>query len=637
MVDRLEASMAARLLHVLVLGASLTLWSFPESVSAQDGDQAKIRIESADQLPRHSYAVPESARKLVEDDAQFADLAGRLETDLRDDLARYEIQDRATLKEYWATLGSLALIDGDHEIALAYADSIRAIEDKPALRALSGTLERALAAAADIPSPERLRTFEKVYRTEIGGLPYDRVQAELKSLKGQTEILSPGLVLGSIEAQIEPAASSGEISRELANEVVFARQYLVVLRPVQEAMISVLSETIAAHAVEKPDIWASREVSLEGRSDLTPVVVGIWDSGVDAKLFEKRMFLSQSEIPDNGVDDDANGYVDDIHGPAYDLRGERTSGILVPLTYGREEEARFRSLLKGFYDLEAAVDSPEASAVRRISAAMEPEEFQPFFEGLGQYGTHAHGTHVAGIAAAGNPAVRLLIARITFDYHFVPLLPTVELARTYGRSYHETVDYFRKSGVRVVNMSWGSSADWYESALELNNAGGSPEERKALAGQIFDVEATALRDAMASAPEILFVAAAGNSSEDVEFIEDAPASFDLPNLLSVGAVDRAGDEAAFTSYGERVEVYANGYEVRSYVPGGEIQALSGTSMASPQVVNLAAKLLAVEPDLTVAQLREIILSGAEEKTIGEAKTIRLLNPRRSFELLPRNE
>jgi subtilisin family serine protease len=332
------------------------------------------------------------------------------------------------------------------------------------------------------------------------------------------------------------------------------------------------------------------------------------------------------------MDDDGNGHVDDVHGPAYDVRGEKTTGVLFPLSYGEEEEARYRRLLKGYMDLQAALDTPDASEFRRIAAAMKPQEYTPFVEGLMQYGNYAHGTHVAGIASANNPAARILIGRISFDYHLVPLLPTVQLAEAFSRAYRETVDYFRKNEVRVVNMSWGATAECYETALEKNNAGGTAEERKALARRIFDIDAAGLREALASASEILFVAAAGNSDEDVEFIEDAPASFDPPNLISAAAVDRAGDEAAFTSYGKRVEVYANDYEVKSYVPGGEIHALSGTSMSAPQVVNLAAKLLAVYPKLIVAQLREAIVSGAEEKTIGEGKQIRLLHPKRSFEI-----
>lgn len=609
---------------ILVTWAAPALIAVP-TAQAQVGADSRIRIETADQLPRHEYRVPESASALVEVEAQFAAFAEELRNDLRTDLQRYEIRDRATLKDYWGTLGSLALIDGDYTGALAYVDSVRSIEDKPALIALSGTLERALAAAARSAPTDRTKAFAAAYRAEIEALPYDVVQAELKALKGDTELLGPGLVLGFIQAQVEPAAKSGALSRELANEIVFARHYLTVIRLVQGEMIDVLAQTIAARAVEKPNIWTARTLSLEG-GNLTPVVIGIWDSGVDPSVFPDRMFINPNEIPGNGADDDANGHVDDVHGPAYDLRARRTSGFLIPLTYGPDDEARFRALLKGYYDQLAVIDSPEASELRRTAAAMRPEEYQVFIEGLVQYGNHAHGTHVAGIAADGNVAIRLLTARITFDYRVVPALPTVEWAEAAGKSYAETVEYFRREGVRVVNMSWGSTAEWYETALEMNNAGGSAEERKVLARRIFDIESRALREAMASAPGILFVTAAGNSDEDVDFIEDMPASFDLPNLIAVGAVDQAGDEAAFTSYGQRVRVYANGYEVESYVPGGEILALSGTSMASPQVVNLAAKLLVRHPQLTTAQLRNAILDGADEKEIETGKTIRLLNP-----------
>ena len=124
----------------------------------------------------------------------------------------------------------------------------------------------------------------------------------------------------------------------------------------------------------------------------------------------------------------------------------------------------------------------------------------------------------------------------------------------------------------------------------------------------------------ASAPQILWVAAAGNSNQDASFAEDAPANIVLPNLLTVGAVDRAGDEASFTSYGPTVKVHANGYQVESFIPGGERVALSGTSMAAPQVTNLAAKMLAVNPRLTPAQLIEIIV-GSAEKTADGRRTL----------------
>src|SRR5687768_12373955 len=83
--------------------AVLAITLAPSSpLRAQEPERpTRIRIETADQLPRHTYPVPGTATALVEDDARFAELAARLETDLEADLANYEIADRATLKEYY--------------------------------------------------------------------------------------------------------------------------------------------------------------------------------------------------------------------------------------------------------------------------------------------------------------------------------------------------------------------------------------------------------------------------------------------------------------------------------------------------------------------------------------------------------
>jgi subtilisin family serine protease len=179
-------------------------------------------------------------------------------------------------------------------------------------------------------------------------------------------------------------------------------------------------------------------------------------------------------------------------------------------------------------------------------------------------------------------------------------------------------------------MSWAISPNYYEAILGRNQAGGDDDGRRRLAREMYEIAADALRSAMESAPEILFFAAGLNQDADNRFREQIPAAFDLPNLLTVGAVDRAGKEAAFTSYG-KIDVYANGVHVPSFVPGGEVIPMSGTSMATPQVVNLAAKLLALRPDLTVAQLRGAILEAADDHTVSEGRTIRLMNPRAAVE------
>ena len=121
----------------------------------------------------------------------------------------------------------------------------------------------------------------------------------------------------------------------------------------------------------------------------------------------------------------------------------------------------------------------------------------------------------------------------------------------------------------------------------------------------------------------------------MKFDEFYPSSYEFPNILSVGAVDSAGDETSFTSLG-KVDVYANGFEVESYVPGGDRLRFSGTSMSSPQVTNLASTLLALAPDLSVAELRQLIIDGADEKQL-TSRVIRLMNPAASVELLRKRQ
>ena len=598
--------------------------------------QARQRIESADQLPLHDYRVATTARALFDDSVQFAALATQLQADLRADLAAYDIQDRATLKNHLNAFSNLALLRGDYRTAVAYQDSIRAIEDKPGLRLTAGIVERAMAAAARPPSVTiDTASFRVAFRREIAAVPYAQAQAELATMKANFEGLGPNRTQSIIQGMIEPAARSGSIPRVLAQRLVALRVASDRRLPLRQVVIDELGRTLAAHSVEKADIWAARDVSLDRRAGLSPVVVGIWDTGVDVAVFPGQLFTNIGEIPDNGKDDDGNGYVDDVHGIAHDIDGNRATGTLFQLSLTSAEQTEYRSLTKGESDMRAGLENAAVDAFRRKIASTPPAELKSLREKQGEYGIWSHGTHVAGIALRGNPAARLLVAREESDqFKMVRHPPTLDEAMKQAQAVRETIDYFRQHKVRVVNMSWGISAQSVERDLVSNNVGRTAEERRRLARQIFDIEAKALHDAMAGAPDILFAVAAGNFDADNTFRELAPAAFDLPNMITVAAVDRGGDEAAFTSYG-KVDVYANGYEVPSFVPGGYELPLSGTSMAAPQVANLAAKLLAVKPTLTVAELRRAIIETADEKNIGPQKRIKLLDPKAALDLIVR--
>jgi subtilisin family serine protease len=346
-----------------------------------------------------------------------------------------------------------------------------------------------------------------------------------------------------------------------------------------------------------------------GKSDAI-VKVAVWDSGVDTDIFKGRLVSEGSGQP---------AVI------AYDIESRKSTGQLYPLTAEQLKQVpKMKSEVKAFSDMQANVESREASDLKKRMASMKPAEVKPLIEEIGLAGNYMHGTHVAGILMEGNPYARLVVGRLTFDYKMIPdPCPSPELVARSGKAYQDYVDFFKKNGVRVVNMSWGGSVKDYESAMELCGQGGSTDERRKIARGYFDGDKAALTKAFSSAPEILFITAAGNANSDATFNEFIPSSIQLPNLLTVGAVDKAGDEAAFTSYGPTVAVHANGYEVESYVPGGDKLKMSGTSMASPNVANLAAKILAVNPALKPAEVIEIITVTAEKSADGRRK---LINP-----------
>jgi subtilisin family serine protease len=462
-------------------------------------------------------------------------------------------------------------------------------------------------------------------------LSWEVVANNIKSSKAGAEMTSAALIVGGVESQFQTGVDkTGTVSGQVAAALVSARTNYADYLPLKAERLAALTSYVAQHTKAKEDRWTPRLVDLTGAAGLTPVTVAVWDSGLDVAVLPAQLWTNAAEQA-NGRDNDGNGYLADVHGIAYDLKGARVPDLLLPLDDAqRAAYPAMRNLTKGLLDLQSGLDSAEAGDLKKRMASLQPAEVKPFIESLNFFGNFTHGTHVSGITAAGNPAVRLMMVRITFDHRVIPDVPTREQAEKDALAARESIVYMKAHGVRVVNMSWGGSPRDVEAAFEANGAGGTPEERKKTAREYFQIFRETMTEAMKAAPEILFVAAAGNSNNDAQFAEFVPSGIDLPNILTVGAVDQAGEETSFSSFGKNVAVHANGYEVESYLPGGERMKYSGTSMASPNVANLAAKLLAVEPRLTVEQVIAFIKLGAERSADGR---INLISPRRSLALL----
>jgi subtilisin family serine protease len=629
--------LTSRLIFVVFL-VTASMWLVAcaqEQVASMQS--ARPVISKKDDLPRHTYQLGIPAVDLYKPENRdvLLSLAGQLRSDIESDLAQYNIQDNSTLQDFYANLGSVALLQNRWQAYLDILDQRRLLETKQANKLTMGLAGEGFA-RAHLNQAQDTEAYVKAFlQTRLAELPYAVVQDNLKSAKGSSEILSRALVLGSIESAVQPVLdnTNGDMSYDIAARLLGATFTLDYYIPSASMFNQVYGDVIAANKREKHDIWAARKVDLAADADASPVVISVWDSGVDTQIFasKSQLWTNATETPNNGIDDDSNGFIDDVHGIAWSLHSDKEVSLLFPVSEFARDELVLQKQKKGLSDITSSIDSEEATALRKTLSQLQQDEVKGFIESIRIYGNYSHGTHVSGIGLDGNPFARLLVARITFGHETIPEEPTVEMAAKDAAAVRETIEYFRANGVRAVNMSWGGSLRSIEGALEAHNAGGTPAQRKQLAREIFTIGDTALREAIAAASEILFITSSGNSDNDVTFDEFYPSGYDYPNILSVGAVDEEGSETSFTSLG-KVDIYASGFEVESYVPGGNRLKFSGTSMASPQVLNLAGKLLALRPQLTTAELRELILQGADHKQL-ETREILLMNPKRSAELL----
>jgi len=565
---------------------------------------AKTPVTRADQLPRRTHVLPKLPSELLEGPLpELMPLADALERDVLSDLERFDIQDQATLRGYTTTRMAIATLRGEWAALAPLAAQLRRLQDKPGPKLTSGLLFELLAQVKR--EGKGADAMQALVTQRFGALPWADAQDSIKAMKGQLELLSPALVIGSVRNTADEAARNANkvVDASMVAGLIGARAQLDHLLPWRSAVIAglapVIDRQMATHPT-RPDRWSERLVTLSPAAAGKAVVVGIWDSGVDMTLFKPST----------------------QRGLAFDDDGKPVPDLLRPLGDAQPRWPQLKRLVKGALDLRAALDTEEARQLKQTMSQLKPEQVKAFQEDMSLATLYTHGTHVAGIAVAGNPFASVYPVAMHWSHSTVPRKPTESQARVAAANYRRIVDAFKSAGVRVVNMSWRYGPGFYESALAYHGVGKDGEERKRIAQELFAIERDALKAAFQSAPEILFVAGAGNEDNSADFVEYIPAGLDLPNLITAGAVDQAGEETSFSTFGKTVVVHANGFEVESQIPGGERLKLSGTSMAAPQVTNLAAKLFALDPKLSATQVKALILASAERKG-----RVNLINPK----------
>lgn len=608
----------------LLAGAALA--TAPAPVLAQSAQ--KTVIANASDLPPVKIQLSAKPSVLVaEGGAGYDQVREAVEAYAQKVLSDYEIRDRATEQQLLSLLLQVAMAENRWDDVLSLSQRIEALEEKPSARATAGLLSRAYARAAKAvgeDSPQFADRFQQEFEKSVQAVDWKLGQDTLQSLRSQFQLMSKDLMMGGLQGSLDPNAEAQKLNVGIgiAAGIVGARQALTETLPLKDRIYAALDRRVKAEASQvKEDRWTERLVTLQPSQVKAPVTVAVWDGGLDPAVFEGRLWTNPDETV-NARDDDGNGFVDDVHGIAFDTDWKPSTGMLRPMPEGMTADIADKlKLVKGSLDMQAAVDSPEAAAFRQAIASLKPEQVTPFMLEMAALGLYLHGTTTAYTSVIGNPAARVMNTRFDYKISAVPEPMDEEVGAAIAAHAKQAIDYYKKNGVRVVNMSWRITEPQVEATLATVEP--DPEKRKARAKVVFETAYKGLEEAMRNAPAILFVAGAGNEDEDVDFVRSFAAGINLPNVITVGAVDSALQPAGFTSYGKSIDLYANGFEIPAKVPGGADINISGTSLAAPQVTNLAAKLWAVNPSLSVAEVRQIIESAATPE--GD-KGLKVINP-----------
>ncbi|KHD87271.1 MAG: subtilase [Bdellovibrio sp. ArHS] len=194
---------------------------------------------------------------------------------------------------------------------------------------------------------------------------------------------------------------------------------------------------------------------------------------------------------------------------------------------------------------------------------------------------HGHGSHCSGtIGGTGDDGKGIVGVAWNVRIMGVKFLSASGSGSLDGAL--KGIDYATKMGAKIMSNSWGGGgySETLKQAIERSNAAGA-----------------------------LFVAAAGNESNNNDASPTYPATYDVPNVLSVAAVDNRGQIASFSNYGKtKVHVGAPGVNIVSSITGGKYDSWSGTSMATPHVSGMAVLLAANEPNLTAIEMKERIIA-----------------------------
>jgi subtilisin family serine protease len=324
--------------------------------------------------------------------------------------------------------------------------------------------------------------------------------------------------------------------------------------------------------------WGMNQIGVQtawGFSKGAPeIIVAVIDTGVDYNHEDliDNMWRNPGEIAGNGVDDDKNGYVDDIVGWDFAAKDNKP------------------------YDLTASI-----------------------MEMLTGGGNPGHGTHCAGnVAARGDNGKG--IAGVAPNVRIMALRFITEKGQGTTADAVAAIKYAIDNGARVTSNSWGSSGEDANDpdTQALKDAIAYSEHK----GVLF-VAAAGNGDQMGKGYD-----------NDTNAKPAYPASYPNDIIVSVAAIDSSGNLGTFSNWGARsVDIGAPGVKVFSTItlsdkysdtvvdiPGLITAYWDGTSMATPHVAGAAALYLSYYPNKTWRDVKNALMMSVKKTSVLTGKT-----------------
>lgn len=410
-----------------------------------------------------------------------------------------------------------------------------------------------------------------------------------------------------------------------------------------------------------------------------PVLVAVIDGGVDVEHEDLKsvIWTNPNEIPANGIDDDHNGFIDDIHGWNFysavvkeDEKNEILSirnklkilqtdqkilnQILQKINKPSPEINDFKSyvpgsaeefkmqtnMVSGFKIYSDFLTYKKINLKRNINyynmqlAYYEKHDFDPLSGGPSAY----HGTHVSGIIAAVRDNnigikgvadhVKIMVMRAVAGLD--PAKEEIEQTQMNTQSNNSVderikavanaIHYAVDNGAKIINMSFGQP--WAKPATAIDEA---------------------IKYAVSK--DVLIVHASGNEGQNMDKMiiypdKSTPEGQAIAACwIEVGASGWRNDEklaGEFSNYGKNsLDVYAPGIEITSTAPRSTYLDDTGTSMAAPVVSGMAAVIREYCPKLTASQVKKLIMESVVKAEILKDKCISggIINAYKAFKLV----